>query len=62
MEKEQWTGVKVFSTTKHQERLVMGEQVTAWRRENPKLHIVDTVVSLSSDSEFHCLAITVFYR
>lgn len=55
------TGVKVFSATKAKEREGLGEQVTKWIRSNPDSEIVDKVVTQSSDSEFHCLTITVFY-
>lgn len=57
-----FTGVKVFSTTLARDRDQMGETVTKWIRENPRVEIVDKVVTLSSDEEFHCLTITLFYR
>ena len=57
-----YNGVKVFSATKAKEREGLGEQVTAWLRENKELEIVDKIVTQSSDSEFHCLTITLFYR
>jgi hypothetical protein len=47
---------KVFSATKGRDREVLGERVTEWIAANPQLHIFKTVVSLSSDSEFHCLS------
>jgi len=56
------SGVKVFSATKAREREGLGEAVTAWIRDNPKLEIVDKIVTQSSDSEFHCLTITIFYN
>lgn len=57
------TGVKVFSATKAKEREGLGEQITNWMRANHgDLEIVDKVVTQSSDSEFHCLTITLFYR
>lgn len=56
------TGVKVFSATKAKEREGLGEQITAWIRGNPEMEIVDKIVTQSSDSEFHCLTITLFYR
>ncbi len=40
----------------------MGDAITKWLRENPGLEIVDKVVTQSSDKEFHCLTITLFYR
>ena len=56
-----YEGVKVFSATKARERSELGDVVTAWiKKEKPV--IVDTVVRQSSDREFHCLSITVFYN
>lgn len=59
---EQFTGVKVFSATKAREREDLGESITRWLRANAELEIVDRVVSQSSDDEFHCLSIVLFYR
>ena len=59
---KQINGVKVFSATKARDREVLGENVTAWIRDNPGFDLVDKIVSQSSDSEFHCLTITLFYR
>lgn len=56
------TGVKVFSATKAKEREGLGDQVTQWIRRNPNAEIVDKIVTQSSDSEFHCLTITLFYK
>jgi len=56
------TGVKVFSATKAKEREGLSEMITSWIRSNPNKEIVDTIVTQSSDSEFHCLTITLFYR
>jgi hypothetical protein len=58
----QITGVKVFSATKAREREFLGETITDWIRQNPNLEIVEKIVTQSSDSEFHCLAITIFYN
>jgi hypothetical protein len=57
-----FTGVKVFSATKAKERDDLGEQVTRWLRANGDLEIVDRTVSQSSDNEFHCLTVVLFYR
>lgn len=57
-----FTGVKVFSATKAREREELGEAVTRWLKSNPDLEVVDRVVSQSSDNEFHCLTIVLFYR
>ena len=57
-----FTGVKVFSTTLARDREAMGETITRWLKENPGLEIVDKEVTQSSDKEFHCVSITLFYR
>ena len=57
-----FTGVKVFSTTLARDREVMGDQITRWLEAHPDLEIVDRQVTQSSDKEFHCLTITLFYR
>ena len=57
-----FTGVKVFSATKAKEREELGEHVTRWIRDNPHARIIDKIVTQSSDSEFHCLTITLFYK
>jgi hypothetical protein len=57
-----FTGVKVFSATKAKDREELGEHVTRWLRDNPDASIVDKIVTQSSDREFHCLTITVFYH
>ena len=57
-----FTGVKVFSTTLARERELMGETITKWIKDNPHADIVDKVVTQSSDKEFHCLTVTLFYR
>lgn len=57
-----FTGVKVFSATKAKEREELGEVITKWLQANPSARIVDKVVTQSSDQEFHCLTITLFYQ
>jgi len=57
-----FTGVKVFSTTLARDRETMGDTITKWLRDNPGVEVVDRVVTQSSDKEFHCLTITLFYR
>lgn len=57
-----FTGVKVFSATKAKEREELGENVTRWLRSNSDLEIVDRVVAQSSDNEFHCYTLVLFYR
>ena len=56
------TGVKVFSATKAKERELLGEMITDWIRTHPSCELVDKIVTQSSDSEFHCLTITLFYK
>ena len=48
--------VKVFSATKARDRETLGDRVTEWIRNNPGVQIVRTVISQTSDSEFHCLS------
>ncbi len=57
-----FAGLKIFSTTLARDREAMGENITRWLRENPQLEIVDKIVTQSSDKEFHCLTISLFYR
>ncbi len=57
-----FTGVKVFSATKAKERDELSENVTRWLRSNSDLEIVDKVVSQSSDNEFHCYSLVIFYK
>lgn len=57
-----FTGVKVFSATRARERDELGENLTRWLKSNADLDIVETVVRQSSDQEFHCLTVVVFFR
>lgn len=57
-----FTGVKVFSTTLARDRDGLSDRITNWIRENSNLEILDQVVTQSSDKEFHCLSIILFYR
>lgn len=56
-----YSGVKVFSATKFMDREVLGEKITDWLSHRPNITITDTTVTQSSDSEFHCLSIVVFF-
>ena len=56
-----YNGVKTFCATLAREREMLGDKVTAWIQGNPDKAIVGTVVTQSSDQEFHCLAITLFF-
>lgn len=53
--------MKVFSATKAKERESLGDAVTDWLKRT-SVDVVDTVVTQSSDNEYHCLTITVFYK
>lgn len=57
-----YSAVKVFSVTKFRDREELGEVITQWLKDHPDIEIQDTVVTQSSDSEFHCLSITLFYN
>ncbi len=56
-----YEAVKVFSATKFKDREALGERLTEWLQSS-RPQIVDAVITQSSDSEFHCLTITLFYR
>jgi hypothetical protein len=56
-----YTGCKVFTATKFQDRERLGEAITAWLGANQGVEIVDTVTLQSSDSQFHCLSCLIFY-
>lgn len=58
---ERFDGTKVFSATKARDRDALGEKVTEWMRRNRELEVVEVVVRQSSDREFHCLSLVVFY-
>lgn len=62
MARMDFTGIKVFSTTLARDRETMGESITRWLKENSGFEIIDKTVTQSSDKEFHCLTVTLFYR
>lgn len=53
-------GVKVFSATKARDRETLGEEITRWIKNND-VDVVDRVIRQSSDSEYHCLTVILFY-
>jgi hypothetical protein len=56
-------GVKIFSATMVAQRETLGEVVTRWiEARRGEIEVSDIVVTQSSDDEFHCIAISVFYR
>ena len=55
-------GMKIFSASKHEDRSRLGDAVTDWRTRNSSLTIVDVRLTQSSDNEFHCVTIAVFYK
>jgi hypothetical protein len=57
-----FNGVKVFSATMFADRGVLGDKVTAWIANNSHRKLADIVVTQSSDAEFHCVTISVFYQ
>lgn len=57
-----FNGVKVFSATRAKDREELGEVITRWLRGNTGYEVIDKVVTQSSDREFHCLTITIFYK
>ena len=59
---EGFIGAKVFSCTKGRDRENLGERITEWIRSNPEYRIVSKDVTQSSDREFHCFTVTLFYQ
>ena len=55
-------GMVMFSATKHTERKEMGTSVTDWRKANASATIVEVRTLQSSDNEFHCVTIIIFYK
>lgn len=55
-------GCKVFSATLARDREAMSETINRWLSEHPEVEVVDKTVALSSDRQFHCLTIILFYR
>jgi hypothetical protein len=56
-----FNAVKVFSATMIEARGRLGETVTEWIAAHPRIEVVDIVTTQSSDSRFHCIAISLFY-
>ena len=55
--------VKTFSATKARDRQVLGERVTEWLRgPGAGAEVTDKQVMQSSDDEFHCLSVVLWYR
>ena len=55
-------GVKVFTASKQKDREELGEVITRWvGRNSAEIEIVDKVVTQSSDSEYHCISVSIFY-
>ncbi len=57
-----YNAVKVFSATLAKNRVALGDRVTEWMARNPEFEVVDKIVTQSSDAEFHCVTITLFYH
>lgn len=57
-----FTGVKVFGATMFAQRDKLGETVTQWLTAHPEIELVDIVVAQSSDAQYHCISICVFYK
>jgi hypothetical protein len=52
---------KIFSTTMVRQREALGDVVTAWLRETA-VKIESYYVRQSSDAEYHCFSIVLFYQ
>ncbi len=61
MNSQQYDGIKVFSATRFNEREHLGEKVTSWIQDHPQFTPVKTLVRQSSDAEYHCLSVILFF-
>ncbi len=57
-----FNGVEIFTVTKAKERDKLSQTITGWINANRAITIVDYKITQSSDSEFHCLTVAIFYR
>lgn len=57
-----YDGIELFSATKFQDRDNLGKKVSGWIQTNPSLKVVATVITQSSDEQFHCVCITLFFK
>jgi hypothetical protein len=55
-------GVRLFSATKARDREALGDMITDWIRSHPQYRVFDKRVLQSSDAEFHCLTIVLFFH
>lgn len=55
-------GVKVFSASLAKDRNALGDVVTDWLQNNRNLEVYERQVLQSSDSEFHCVTIVLWWR
>ncbi|HOX46102.1 MAG TPA: hypothetical protein PK668_21040 [Myxococcota bacterium] len=58
----QFNGVKIFSATLAKNREELGDRVNQWLEEHPGIEIVEMRVVQSSDREFHCISLVLFYQ
>ncbi len=56
-----YMGAQVFTATTSKRREDLGDRLTAWLDEHPDITVKNTTVTQSSDNEFHCITIIVFY-
>lgn len=56
-----FTGVKVFSATMQRDRDNLGDKITEWLSDRPRVEVVEKAITQSSDSQYHCISITLFY-
>lgn len=55
-------GVVLFSATKARERESLGFAVTEWRKQHKAKRVTHITVRQSSDHEYHCVTILVWYK
>lgn len=55
-------GMVIFGASKHVDRERLGADVTDWRQRNSNATITEVRTMQSSDNEFHCVTIIIFYK
>lgn len=58
----EFNGVKVLSATLARNREELGDKATQWLQDNPSFELVEMRVAQSSDREFHCISLIMFYN
>lgn len=56
-----FSGVAIFTATTRYARDEIGGRINRWLAVNPALRVINADVVQSSDAEFHCVSIAIWY-